>query len=68
VSETGVVVGGRKGGKTTRAIAAIREALACGEHVHLAGSRGLLCIDGPDDCTARHCTMDQAERELRGVT
>ena len=56
---------GRRGGKTTSTIAAIREALARGEHIHLASTRGLLCVDGPDGCTAEHCTLGQAERKLR---
>ena len=63
---TEIIVRGRQGGKTARTITAIREAVASGEHVHLAGQHGLLCVDGPDDCTAEHCTADQAERTLRG--
>lgn len=62
-----IMTGGRRGGKTTLAIAAIRAAVTRGEHVHLAGQHGLLCVDGPDDCSVEHCTMDQAERVLRGA-
>jgi hypothetical protein len=60
-----IALSSRRNGKTARTIAAIREAAARGEHVHLAASHGLRCVAGPGDCPAVHCTLDQAERALR---
>ena len=68
--KAGLPVVARRGGKTSRTITEIREALARGEHVHLVGSRGargVRCIDGPGDCAVTRRTFAQVERELGGA-
>ena len=59
------ILSGRRNGKTTLAIEALKAAVTRGEHVHMCTRDGLRCVDGPDDCTAERRTIEQAERELR---